>query len=111
MADVIKVLGQLEAAATTEEDLYEVPSLTVATCSTLAICNRTAGALTFRVSVAVAGGTTANQDYIYYDKQVSANDSLFLTIGMTLNEGDVVRTYASATGLSFNLFGVETTND
>jgi len=29
-------------------------------------------------------------------------------LGLTLNQSDVVKVYASNTGLSFNMFGVET---
>jgi len=29
-------------------------------------------------------------------------------LGLTLNQSDVVKVYASSTGLSFNMFGVET---
>ena len=34
--------------------------------------------------------------------------SLAIIIGMTLNQSDVVKVYAGGTGMSFNLFGVET---
>ena len=37
MTDQLKALGQLAAAATTEEDLYTVPDLTQATTSSLVI--------------------------------------------------------------------------
>jgi len=108
MADILKVLGQLAAAATTEEDLYAVPDQALTTTSTLAICNRTSSTITFRVSVAVSGATTADKDYIFYDAPIGGNTTVTAVLGMTLNQSDVVRTYASATGLSFNLFGVET---
>ncbi len=108
MADVLKVLGQLAAAASTEEDLYTVPNLALTTVSSLVVCNRTSGALTFRVSVAVAGASTGNKDYIFYDAPIAANTTVTAVIGLTLNQSDVVRTFASGTGLSFGLFGVET---
>lgn len=108
MADTIKVLGQLEAAATTPEDLYTVPETAVTTTSSLTVCNRTGGALSFRLSVRVAGEGADNKQYLYYDKNVPANDTIALILGLTLGHTDVVTTYASATGLTFNLFGVET---
>jgi hypothetical protein len=119
--DAIKVLGQIAAAATTAEALYTVPTLTQTTCSTLMIANRTAATVTFRVSLHVAGeGVTydgagaitgivpVTKQHIFYDVPLDGNTSLTLTIGITLGSADVVSTYASATGLSFNLFGVET---
>ncbi len=108
MADVLKVLGQLAAAATTEEDLYTVPNLAQTTTSSLVVCNRTGGVLTYRVSVAVAGAVVNDKQFLYYDQTLAANTTFTSVLGLTLNQTDVVRTFASATGLTFNLFGVET---
>jgi len=109
MSDVIKVLGQLDAAATTEEDLYTVPNLAQSTVSTLVICNRTAASISFRLSVSVNDAATTDKDYLFYDAPVAGNTTITVTIGMTLGQNDTVRTYASAVDMSFNLFGVETT--
>ena len=108
MADVIKVLGQLAPAATTTTTLYTVPNLNQTTVSSFNVCNRTAGALTFRLSIHVAGAGADNKQFIYYDKSVAATDTFSAVLGLTLNQGDVVKVYASNTGLSFNMFGVET---
>lgn len=108
MSDTIKVLGQLAAAATSQETLYTVPNLSVATTSSLIVANRTAGALDFRVAIRVNGASLEDKQYIYYDKTVATKDSHVAVLGMTLNQGDEVEVYASATGLSFTLFGVET---
>ena len=108
MADTLKVLGQLAAAATTAETLYTVPNLAQTTTSSLVICNRTAGGLTYRVSVRVAGAVANDKQYLYYDKTLAANETFVAVLGMTLAQSDVVTTYASATGLTFTLFGVET---
>jgi len=108
VTDTLKVLGQLEAAATTPETLYTVPATVQTTTSSLIVCNRTGGALTFRVAVRVAGETLTNKQYIYYDRSIAINTSFTAVLGMTLGPADVVTVYASATGLSFNLFGVET---
>jgi hypothetical protein len=112
MADVIKVLGQIDAPAS-EEDLYIVPNLAQTTSSSLVICNRTAGTLTFRISVSPDSGdpvvATSDKDYLFYDTPLEANSTLAVVVGMTLAQNDVVRTFASGTGLSIGLFGVETT--
>lgn len=112
MADNIKILAQLAAAATTVEALYTTPNLSQTTVSTLVICNRTAGDLTFRVSAHEGDenpSTPDNKQYLFYDAVINGNTTVTVTIGITLNQLDVLRTYASATGLSFNMFGVETT--
>jgi hypothetical protein len=108
MADVIKVLGQAKNIVA-EAALYTVPNLTQATCSTLVVCNRTSGALTFRVGVRKSGEGADDEQYLFYDTSLAANSTLAATIGITLDQDDAVRVDSSATGLSFNLFGVETT--
>ena len=108
MADVIKVLGQSAPSATTTTTLYTVPDLNQTTVSSLVICNRTGGALTYRVSVHVADAAASNEQYLYYDKTIAANETFSAVLGLTLNQSDVVKVYASNTGLSFNMFGVET---
>lgn len=108
MSDIIKVLGQIEAAATTPTTLYTVPSLTSTTTSSLMVCNRAASPTSFRVNIRVGGEATANKQYIYYDHALAADETFTSIIGMTLAEGDIVEVYATDTGLSFNLFGVET---
>ena len=111
MADVLKVLGQVDTAATTVTTLYTVPDATVTTISSIVVANRTGSAITFRLSVHVAGASADDKQYLYYDKSVAANDSLTIVIGITLNQTDVLKVYASAVDMSFNVFGVETTND
>jgi len=107
VAEALKVLGQLDCPATTLTALYTVPGATSVTVSTLSICNRNAAVRTFRVAVAVGGVADDPSQYLFYDVTLPGNDSIFATIGITLGAGDVVRVYASATGLSFSLFGVE----
>jgi hypothetical protein len=108
VADVIKGLGQVGPAATTTTTLYTVPNLNQTTVSSLVICNRTGGSLSYRVSVHVADEATDNKQYLYYDKTLAANETFSAVLGLTLNQSDVVKVYASNTGLSFNMFGVET---
>ena len=103
-----KVLGQVAPSATTETDLYSAPSGQVIV-STLTVCNRSATQTTFRVSVSVGGGATANKDYIYYDLIIGGNDTFAATMGITLSTGDKIKVYAGAATLSFNLFGQEIT--
>jgi len=108
MADIIGVLGQVDPAATTTTTLYTVPDLNQTTCSSLVMCNRTGGALTVRVSIHVNDASADNKQFIYYDKSIPANDTVSAVLGLTLGQNDVVKVYASGTGMSFNLFGVET---
>jgi len=110
MTDVLKVLGQVAPTDTSANTLYTVPSLASTTTSSLVVCNLTAGSLTFSVAIRPAGITPiANKHYLFYATPLAGNSTLTAVLGMTLAETDVVTVYASATGLSFTLFGVETT--
>lgn len=107
MAFAYKVLGQSAPSATTDTDLYTVPSATSTVVSTLSICNRGSSDATFRVAIRPSGATLANQHYIYYDSPIVANDGIAITIGMSLSTTDVITVYASNGDLSFTAFGSE----
>jgi len=108
VADVIKVLGQLDVSATTITTLYTVPDLAQTTVSSLVICNRSGSGITFRVSIHVAGAGADDKQFIFYDEALAATTTRTVVIGMCLNQADVVKVYASAANVSFNMFGVET---
>ena len=108
MTDDVKVLAQLDAAATTTETLYTVPTATQAFVYSINVCNRNSSAATYRLSVHISGAGADNKQYLRYDKYVAGNG--YDTIDqIVLGEDDVLKTYASGTGLSFNVFGIETT--
>lgn len=109
MADTYKVLGQSNPVATTLTDAYTVPAATSVIVSTITVANRSATATSFRISVAIAGAADANQQYIAYDVPIAGNETISLTIGVTLAATDKVRVYATLATLSFNIFGVEKT--
>jgi hypothetical protein len=101
-----KVLAQSAPSATTNTDVYTVPSATSTILSTLTVCNRGVSA-SFRIAVRPAGATLANQHYIVYDNYVNQYDTVFLTLGITVAATDVITVYASNANLSFSLFGSE----
>ena len=107
MASTYKVLAQSAPSATTNTDVYTVGSGKSAVVSTITICNRSGSSVTYRIAISIAGSALANEDYIVYDSIVPGNDSIALTLGITLAATDVVTVYASTANLSFNLFGTE----
>jgi hypothetical protein len=107
MATTYKVLGQSAPAATTAADAYTVGSGLQAVVSSVVVCNRATGSATYRLSVRPNGDAQANQHYIAYDATVPANDSIALTLGLTMDAADVVTVYGSTANLSFNIFGSE----
>jgi hypothetical protein len=109
MAILYEILGQVSPAAGTTATLYTVPAATQAVCSTLAICNTSNTSTTYNVQARIAGASTSTAQYIVYNSVVSANDSVFLTVGMTLSATDVVSVFSAGVGVAFNLFGSEIT--
>lgn len=108
MAQLYKVLGQSNPAATILSALYTTPAATRAVCSTLSICNLGVST-TYRIAVRPAGASIANQHYLAYDAAINANDSILLTLGISLAATDVVSVYAGTANVAFSLFGCEIT--
>lgn len=109
MATAYKVLGQVAPSATTATAIYTVPSATSAVVSSVTVCNRAASAGTFRLAVRPDGATLANQHYLVYDANIDANDSIILTIGVTMDATDVLEAYASSADMTFHAYGSEIT--
>lgn len=108
MATTYKVLSQLNPTASSLSTLYTVPASTSSVVSTISIANQGAGT-NVRVAVQPAGASIDAKHYIVYDTFISANDAIFLTLGITLATTDVVSVYAGTANVSFGLFGTELT--
>lgn len=111
MATAYKILAQSAPSATSSTKIYTVPGSTSTVISTVVICNRAATADTFRLSVAVADASSgvATSQYLCYDAVVQANDTITLTLGITLAATDTFYVYAGTANLTFTLFGGEIT--
>lgn len=109
MATTYKVLGTSNPAATTATTLYTVPAATSTIVSTITVCNQAALSGTFRIAIRPAGATLAANHYIAYDTAIAYNDTISLTMGITLAATDVITIYSSSTTMSFLAFGTEIT--
>ena len=107
MAYIYKVLGQSAPSATTNTDIYTVGAGKQAVVSTITVCNRAGTSSTYRIAVRPAGASLANQHYIAYDATIVGNDTIALTLGLSLATTDVVTVYSSTTNLTFNAYGTE----
>lgn len=107
MAFDYKVLGQSAPAATTNTTVYTVPSGKQTIVSTISVANRGTSASSYRLAVRPNGATLSNEHYIAYDVAIAANDTTVLTIGLTLDESDVITAYALSASVSFGVFGSE----
>ena len=100
-----KLLAQSAPSATTLTTLYMTPGCCCATVETLTICNRSAVATSFRISVAPKGAADSVAQYIYYDTAIGGNTTLNLTVlNWNLTATDELRVYAAAPTLTFNAF-------
>jgi hypothetical protein len=102
-----KVLGQVNPTATTASTAYTVPSSTNTIVSTISVCNYGSSTASYRIAIRPNAETLAMKHYIAYDSSVPANDTINLTIGLTIDAADVITVYASSASVSFNLFGSE----
>jgi len=107
MPTIYKVLGQSAPSATTATTLYTVPASTDAVVSTISVCNRAATSGTYRIAIRPAGAALANSHYIAYDSAITANNTTFITVGVTLDTTDVITVYASSADMTFSAFGTE----
>lgn len=107
MATTYRVLGQSNPIANTLTTVYTVPSGTQAVVSTVTICNQANIATTFKLAVQPANAAIAAKHYVNYDTPLPANDTIALTIGMTLGNTDVVSANCATGNVSINVFGSE----
>ena len=103
MANAYKVLGQVaDASANNVTLIADQDGETIV--STIVIVNREAAANTFRLAVRPGAATLANEHYLAYDTSIAANDSITLTLGITLADNDIITVGASDANVSFSAF-------
>jgi len=106
-----KTLGQLAAgsAVTATESIYTAPSTSglQSVISSITVCNRGTASTTYRLAVRPNGTAVANSHYIAYDATIAGNDTVALTLGITMDANDILGAYAGNANLTFNAFGAE----
>lgn len=111
MATTYKRLGAIASTGTisTADALYTAPSTagTSAVVSTIVVCNTAASPATYRICVSTSASFAA-AGYVVYGATVAANDSVMLTLGVTLDPTNrYLLCSGSASTLSFSAFGAE----
>jgi hypothetical protein len=102
----VGLLAQFVPPGGVEQAIYQVPASNRTFISELAVCNRGAGAASFRFSISKGGAATANTDYLYFNIPIGGNDTFASDIGVTLSVADTIRVFASNGNLTFTLFGM-----
>jgi hypothetical protein len=105
MATVYKN-AQLQGTAAVETygTLYSTDGSTAAVISTIAICNTAGATGTYRIAIMNSAGTPAAENWLVYDNVVAANDTIVLTLGVTLGNSQFIRVSSSANTLTFSAY-------
>jgi hypothetical protein len=107
MTTTYKVLGQLAPAAATATTLYTVPGAASTICSSITICNAGVANANVSVQVAVANAASDVSQYLVYNNTIVPQDTLFMTLGVTLATTDTVVVTSTEANVAFQLFGSE----
>lgn len=89
------------AGVSTYATLYSTGASTTAVLSTIGICNTAASSATYRIGITGSAGTPGAGEHIIYGATVQGNDSVFLTLGLTLGNTKFVRVSSSANTVDF----------
>src|SRR5271167_1460294 len=73
-----------------DQTLYTSPAATSTVVSSVSICNRDSSAHTFTVAQTTGSGAVATTDYLYYQRNLNANDTFIFTIGEIMVAADTL---------------------
>ena len=105
MAESIKRLAGQAIPATTNTGVYTVPASTSAVVNVF-VCNRTSSDITYRLAHTASGSSPSDGDYFVYDMTIVGNDTHEYT-GIAMEAANQIVAYASASGLTVLVNGVE----
>lgn len=86
--------------------LYSVPASTSAVVSTIVIANQTISGAQYRIATSATTSPTLSE-IIVYDATVPANDSITLTLGITLPAAQKIMVRSNSPEISFAAYGSE----
>lgn len=107
MAEVYKNAQVQGTASTgTYATLYNTGASTTAVISSILVTNTASTAALYRIGIMGSAGTPAiaSGEWITYDATVQANDTVALTLGITLGNTKFIRVSSSANTVCFNAF-------
>ena len=92
------------ASTGTYATLYTTPSATEAVISSLVITNQASSDVTVRIGLDTTAGTPGASEWLVYDAVVAGNDTVALTLGVTLDAAKFIRVSSSADTCNFSAF-------
>jgi len=89
---------------TTYATLYSTGASTRAVVSTIAITNTASATATYRIGIMGSAGTPAAANWLVYDAVLAGNDTVFLTVGIALQNSQFIRVSSSASTVTFSAY-------
>ena len=90
------------AAVGTYGTLYSTGGATTAVISSILVTNTAASSATYRIAIMGSAGTPAAANWLVYDASVAANDTICMTLGITIGNTQFIRVSSSATTVTFS---------
>ena len=92
------------ASTGTYSTLYNTPSATEAVISSIVITNQASSDVTVRIGLDTTAGTPGASEWLVYDAVVAGNDTVALTLGVTMPASNYIRVSSSANTCNFSAF-------
>lgn len=97
------------ASVGTYSTLYNTSASSTAVISTIAVTNTASVSGTYRIGIMGSAGTPSASNWLVYDASVAGNDTVLLTLGVTVGNSQFIRVSSSANTLTFTAFVSEIT--
>lgn len=92
------------ASVSTYATLYNTSASTSAVISSILVTNTAASSATYRIAIMNSAGTPSASNWVVYDASVAANDTVCLTLGITLSNSQYIRVSSSANTVTFSAY-------
>lgn len=98
--------GQVQGTASTSTyaTLYNTSASTTAVISSIVICNQSSSATLYRIGLTASAGTPTAAQFLVFDASIAGNDTVALTLGVSMSASQFLRVSTSASTSSFAAF-------
>ena len=111
MANVYKILGQVNPTANTQSNVYVVPAATEAVVNSITIANLGSSNVSYSLivmpSAEFASPASNGKYFLVRGSTMPGADTATLTLSLSLPAGAIVAANTNSGNLSFSAFGVE----
>lgn len=111
MANVYKILGQVNPSANTQSNVYVVPAATSSVVNCITIANQGTSNVSYSIIVMptaeFANPASNGKYFLIRGSTMPGADTATLTLSLTLPAGTVLAANTNSGSLSFSAFGVE----